>query len=179
MNQVKTVLILLCILISASFVQAQEPYNAFISDCWFTALQDTPAYHERELTTLQIPVGGMMEAGQRFQVQEVDGAVALLAIDHAMGFWVEIADGVFFGDCDDVDAHPLQTATLYAESRLWSQPDVLKGDVLLSLPEGARVNILGEGVVGPILYDGSVEDLWYRVQFGATTGWVWVGAVEI
>jgi hypothetical protein len=71
---------------------------------------------------------------------------------------------------------PGVTATVLANARAWSEPNVRMGGVLANLAEGSQVVILEGPVNGPIRYDTNDRGDWYLVQQTAThiTGWVWV-----
>ncbi len=176
----RTLLLLtaLCLMLPVSAVGAQGHINPIPSDCWFTASVDTPAYNDPALTQLHLGMGGAMTAGLSFQVLEIDAGAALLAIDHAMGFWVDAADGVFSGQCSDFGAYTPTGIPVTGNTRLWSQPDVILGSIVTDLPAGAVVTVIGGPAVGRIRFDTTDTGEWYPVIYGALRGWVWAGRLD-
>src|SRR5688572_1499772 len=121
-NNLKYIVTLLLILLLVHVIAAQDHINPLTSQCWFTALSDLTTYNRRDLSEIQATQG--MAAGRSLQVMEVDGEVALVAIDHAMGFWVEVAGGVFSGLCSDIEGYELPDAIALENARIWSYPSV-------------------------------------------------------
>lgn len=162
--------VITCIFASSSL--AQESNNPITSTCWFTASQDTTGYEDETLTK-QHPAMPTMKAGWSFQATNLSGRSALLAVDHAMGFWVNTTTGVFSGDCSDIGEYDANTASTLANTRLWSQPDVETGSVILSIPQGTTVTITGGTANGRISYWSNQIGTWYPVHVNGYTGWIW------
>jgi hypothetical protein len=175
-NSLKNLATLLLILLSASIIAAQDHINPLTSQCWFTALSDLPTYNRRDLS--EIHSTQAMSAGRSLQVLEIDGEVALVAIDHAMGFWVEVAGGVFSGLCSDINGYKSADAVALENARIWSYPSVSTGEIIGTLVEGAAIEITGGAVEGRIRQDSSAVGLWYPVQYANISGWVWSERLE-
>lgn len=65
-----------------------------------------------------------------------------------------------------------ETATALDGARVWSQPDVRTGQIITTLRTGVQINITGDPVEGVIRENPNVNGIWYPVQEGGTTGWV-------
>jgi hypothetical protein len=175
-NSLKHIITLVLIVLSVSIIAAQDHINPLTSQCWFTALSDLPTYNRRDLS--EIHSTQAMFAGRSLQVLEVDDEVALVAIDHAMGFWVEVAGGVFSGLCSDIDGYELPDAVALENARIWSYPSVITGEIIGILAEGAAIEITGGAVEGRIRQDSQADGLWYPVQYANISGWVWSERLE-
>jgi hypothetical protein len=77
-----------------------------------------------------------------------------------------------------LDAGDAVTAT--ANSRLWSDPDVLNGDFLPMLDTGEELLVVAaEPVWGPIRRDIDDYGWWWQVETETgTTGWIWQNRLE-
>jgi hypothetical protein len=175
-NNLKNLAVLLLILLSVHVIAAQDHINPLTSQCWFTALSDLTTYNRRDLS--EIHATQAMSAGRSLQVLEVDDEVALVAIDHAMGFWVEVAGGVFSGLCSDIDGYEMADAVALENARIWSYPSVVTGEIIGTLAEGAAVEVVGGAVEGRIRHDSQAVGLWYPVQYANISGWVWSERLE-
>jgi len=157
-------------------VLAQEP--ALEHDCWFTASEDIPAYGDSELL-VRHPAFQTMEAGLSFRVAELGETKALLTIDHAFGFWIEISNGILSGDCTTVTQYETQFATVTANTRLWSYLDVETGEVIQPLSQDTEIIVMSGAVSGRIRFDSSVRGNWYQIRVGDLTGWVWAERLNL
>lgn len=73
------------------------------------------------------------------------------------------------------------TATARDNARVWSEPDVTVGQVLLTLVPGSEVTIIGGPVLGTIRADTGEQDNWYQISQESTgaVGWVWVDRLNM
>lgn len=71
-----------------------------------------------------------------------------------------------------------QVVTAQANTRLWTAPDVQRGQVTVWVTEGARLTVISGPVRGPIRYDTADQGDWYYVTWGEITGWVWAGRID-
>lgn len=154
-----------------------QSHDPITSNCWFTANQDTTGYQDETLTT-QHPAMSTMDAGISFQVTDVSGSAVLLAVDHAMGFWVNIAMGILSGDCSGINAYQPNQVRVLANTRLWSQPNVITGSVIRDIAQGATVTITGGTVIGRIQYSSNVTGIWYPVTLDSQSGWIWAERLD-
>ncbi len=172
----KHLIIVMIVSLFAMTAMAQS-HDPITSNCWFTADQNTIGYQDETLTE-QHPAVPTMRAGDSFQVTDMSGSAALLAVDHAMGFWVDTRNGTFSGDCSNINAYQPENVRVLANTRLWSQPDVVSGSVTRDITQGTTVTIIGGTVVGRIRYGSPVTATWYPVTIDNQTGWVWAERLD-
>ncbi len=79
-----------------------------------------------------------------------------------------------------IPTQPSEFVSTYAiageNTRVWSEPNVKQGHVIMPLSTGTRVQIVGGPARGPIRYDSDIEDIWYQIQLpgqNSPLGWVW------
>jgi len=163
-------------LLIVSAAAAQETFYPVTSDCGFVANQTTPVYTDRNLTRVHVIVNAI-PSGASYPVVEIYDDAALLLADFETSFWVSTENGTIFGDYCEVST--LYTAETLASTRLWSEPDVVTGQVLSWLTEGVTVDVKGSAVVGRIRYDSLQTGTWYPVSFGNDSGWVWSERLDV
>ena len=73
---------------------------------------------------------------------------------------------------------PAAPVTTLENARLWTQPDVTRGQVIVSPAAGETVTILSGPVSGPIRIDTDDRGDWYYVAVGDATGWIWAGRLS-
>ena len=65
-------------------------------------------------------------------------------------------------------------------TNLWSQPDVVNGSLIGTLPAGTSVYVISAPAWGRIQETG-VSGWWWEISNesnGASTGWIWEGRIE-
>ncbi len=162
---------LLVFLVFVGNVTAQEVHEPFNTDCWFTVTESTQSYVESNLINPKISVG-TVETGETFPVLEVNSEVILLAIRDITNFWLPIENGIVSGDCEAVTGYD-NVVSVLDNTRLWSEPNVISGSIIISIPGDATVTILGGTAIGRIRYGDFTLGSWYPVQYGTQRGWVW------
>ena len=73
-----------------------------------------------------------------------------------------------------------QNIHVHAGTNLWSQPDVVNGSLIGTLPAGTSVYVISAPTWGRIMETG-VSGWWWEISNesnGAGTGWIWEGRIE-
>lgn len=147
------------------------------NECWFTASQDSVAYQDASLAEPHVAVS-TIQAGWSFPVEDLTAGKALLTIGDALGFWIRVENGVLTGDCERYSEYQPVEAHVLANTRIWSQPDVITGEVVTSLQEGTVVTVIGGRAIGRISYGSDQTANWYPVRYDTLSGWVWAGRLD-
>jgi hypothetical protein len=145
------------------------PLQAHPTVCVFTShTQEIPLYADPELHTPK----GKIPANSSFAVTQHSINSYYVYIDHAFGGWVSSASGTL-GDRCTVIFGDGKTVTTLENARIWSEPDVFKGQMLATLPVGFPVKIVAGPVRGPVSLTTNESGDWYKVEGANTSGWVW------
>jgi len=86
---------------------------------------------------------------------------------------MHINDGELSGFCEGT----IQLAYARENARVWTQPNVLTGEVLLILEETTQVGIISERIRGNIQADMIGE--WVQIQHGELVGWIWLDRLDM
>lgn len=127
---------------------------------------------ESEVSVLEDPVLGIVVAESSLQ-----GSWYRINYRGSMGWIWE--DRLTFGRTFTTPQPVTARATALADARVWSQPDITTGAVITTLLEDSEVNVIGQPVEGIIHQDTGALGIWYPVQQGGTTGWVYGERLEI
>ena len=98
-------------------------------------------------------------------------------------FWYPVQAGsqvgwIWSGRLDFNNSLPEADAVALGNTRLWSQPDVVTGAVMLSVRLGAPLEIIGGPVSGRIRSDSLETGVWYQVRVEQRVGWVWAERLQ-
>jgi len=109
-----------------------------------------------------------------FAIAYFDGEFIELQGDSSRsGRSVELNKGQLSGFCEGI----LQLAYARENARLWTQPNVLIGEVITTLEETTQVGIISEQVMGNIQADVIGE--WVQIQQGELVGWIWLDRLDM
>lgn len=151
------------------------PLSDFPTVCTYTITETLTGYSDRELT--QVHGGfGSYPAGTYAVVVLHENAIELEGSGDMSGGYVEANRGTLNGHCDGT----LQLATVLDNARLWTEPDVITGEIISTLNIGTEVGIISEPVRGRLQYASDLMGDWVEVRTGSTvTGWIWIERLEL
>lgn len=136
--------------------------------CFYTTTEILAGYHNPELTA---PHPGYNSVGTRayIAVSWNEQAVELAGSSAMSGAWIKTGHGTFSGHCDGT----LQLGTVGENARLWTQPDVTKGEVIVSMDADTEIGVLEGPVSGIVVADSATLGSWYKINYRGSIGWMW------
>lgn len=150
-----------------------------------TALDGARVWSEPSIATGEVIA--TLESGSLVGVTEV-GVEGEIQVG-VMGTWHKIVQGDGVGwvwserlQLREIFTAPqpvLGRATALDDARIWSQPDVTTGEVILTLLPDQSVNLIGDPQEGRIRLDTDEIGTWYPVQQGGIVGWVYAERLHV
>jgi hypothetical protein len=157
-------------------IDNEPPLDIALSDfptvCFYTITEELIGYSDRQLTQ-QHGGHGIRKPGAYAVVSISNTAVELMGSSAMSGGYIEANHGTYWGHCSGT----LQLATALDNTRVWTQPDAVAGEVITTLDIGTQVGVLGDAVIGNIQAD--VQGDWFQITKGTTLGWVWVDRLKV
>ena len=157
-----------------SLPRDDRPLTAFPSICFFSPIGEVATYLDRALTEQNLhglKDGILQVVGVKFENS------LLIAVGHAMSFYVAREDGALTGACDDVPRGGQMTA----DADMWSEPDGQNSDIIGTVSAERRVYVQPGQVQGPGIGTDAGEITWFQVMSigqEKPVGWVPAALVE-
>jgi len=143
----------------------------FPSVCFYTITQDLNGYSDPDLTQ-QHPGFGIRHAGAYAVTSITNTAIGLMGSSAMSGGYIEANKGSLWGHCSGT----LQLASALDNARVWTQPDALTGEVIMTLDTGTQVGVLGDVIIGNI--QAGITGDWVQITLRDILGWVWIERLD-
>jgi|GEM_PF-1905499 len=149
------------------------PLWQFPTLCLFTTNQTLAGYSDPLFKEPHLGFAGI-PAGTYAIVEQQGDSIQLNGTSDMSGPYVSLTGGQLGGYCEGT----MQLAIVLENTRMWTHPNVTKGDIIAPIPAGVEVPIISGPEDGIIQAGTTVSGDWFEVRHLDMQGWVWVDRLQ-